>query len=1800
MDIDQDIDMLGGEFSWVPPNDTSEVAFYVGYFANTPGMLDSGSRRFEFEILGHLNSYDLPFQTPQSGYSYFSIYTKSSLAEQTTPNSVEVIDFCQNVPTLENQSLYVEEGVHLLDIYDVPEVVITKFTGVSEDGLSLEFAPLRRGPVYMIITDTVAVAGMTNTDVQSLANALGGPNCRIPGNLMVSCTNITFQLYGCSLSVGGSFNYRLWLLQEDGETGTIGEAAYIDFIVASVVFDQGPFIYFRNASSVALQYIPSHEGFEWMYAVPTAGGYADQALLGDDRIMWVRRVKSMYLASEGRKCQNARVPIFGKEAKISFLYDCEFTLGQEYRIFILLEDGFNRHDGTLKTVDFVYQGEMTVNSAIPYSHPVPSATRWRLVPLSLVSTEWKVQHLQMFSDVTCSRRVAAYPAPYRDLLLSTWDEGQPLPTGFPFSDPGPLPLESLFEDGRMGPGFLSGRPCGPGDCHIGFSFGSGLSGANDVNVAVKVGCVEVMQSDASGEFAESLELQYYDGSQYVSYRQAFNLAGGISFVPTFNGTVGLHVVVTTGIVGPNVSDLAVATVCPDWRWSLCAVGVALGPLGFLADPCWRFVGRAPGAPALEADRLPTRPTRQSCAWAQMAEERSSERLVRPEVIYVETLMASEDVFLVNRDSNLEEVVEGRIALQGAPRADFLRYGDLFSTGHQFALPSGVLMGLANAWQYFEGGVRFPFLAPPVLTGPVRPFYGVYAYPHPVTHFDMLIEWLRNSSDSRTLQSALDVGTGCGVVALMLRRIAEIPDVVATDVSPNAVYGAREELKRQGLDDVEVLCSDLFTGMDRKFDLVVFNPPWLPLPQPTANEPPRTVLDLGNFYSPDLFRRFFDGLPKVLNSDGRAVLLFSNHATIRGYVDQHPFKAVMDCGDLRVEKVLSRDFDVEGRRRRTGRPQVKPSLEPAAELWAFVVSEPLQVPVLPGHVPLFSAKAHLADHQKQMATAVLSIGRLFSAEAQALMARSLVQRIVSHLRQPPGADVDSQQAWDALDALKRKDARNKYQLHLTRWFASMRVRRRDGSLHVKLEDLRSPLTAAIEHCCGQELLRLDSNMLGLNKDQLRLAGQLCKIVSAKSVGQLDDIASQLSSHFGVRGSSQSRGASGTSSPPPLPPKEVSRSSFSKPVPSEWSPDILLLVLELCQSGTAGVCSEAKKRQRGDYKAKGVLRRRVSLQQNLPNLAKKLAIWTADRTVCQRSRQLLLFEEFYPVQADNNQPGFNDLLEPFLRRLGQDIDPWVQPTALLEDPWICKEQCDSATFVQSGPFTDAHDGQKLVTTTLQLIRSCSLEFSLQRTCNAHGLLHVIMGQGSSRATTIDRRVLSDGRVYQVKWPENGGLGYMPWPGSFMLAKHLDMHREQLGLQEKKALELGSGTCSVAGLAAGLLCKQVDLTDRLEVLEELHANIDFAYQNMEAEPRVMAKVLDWVDLEFTESAFRPGHADLILMSDVVYFPHLRRPLLNTLLYLCTEDTLVLWANCDKYPEYEPDIDSFLELLEPFFRVTEEEEGPQKGFGGPCEVSEGVVKIRSLRILNMELAQNELARAKVGGPGEACIKRCGGQSVFHVICAHFFCFDCASQQYMKQQQAQANEYFCPTCRATAHEVMPMPDIAVNPRFQFLDVNRSGEIDQNMAVQALEAMLPIDTERLHESIAGGWAAWAKGHVTENDFFSKGGLLEWIRAHQHDLANAVKRGAAPSLPADDLQDWFRHWDVEHRGTLDKGQVLRALCEASKTSSLETRRIQELKEGITKVWDKYDLSLGLTRQHCKEPKLAADLAALAEKVAGMAS
>jgi release factor glutamine methyltransferase len=73
---------------------------------------------------------------------------------------------------------------------------------------------------------------------------------------------------------------------------------------------------------------------------------------------------------------------------------------------------------------------------------------------------------------------------------------------------------------------------------------------------------------------------------------------------------------------------------------------------------------------------------------------------------------------------------------------------------------------------------------------------------------------------------LDVGTGSGAIALALA--SELPEarVTACDVSEDALAVARANGERLGI-DVEWGVSDLFAGLgERRFDLVVSNPPYV--------------------------------------------------------------------------------------------------------------------------------------------------------------------------------------------------------------------------------------------------------------------------------------------------------------------------------------------------------------------------------------------------------------------------------------------------------------------------------------------------------------------------------------------------------------------------------------------------------------------------------------------------------------------------------------------------------------------------------------------------------------------------------------------------------------------------------------------------------------------------------------------------------------------------------------------------------------------------------------------------------------
>ncbi len=105
---------------------------------------------------------------------------------------------------------------------------------------------------------------------------------------------------------------------------------------------------------------------------------------------------------------------------------------------------------------------------------------------------------------------------------------------------------------------------------------------------------------------------------------------------------------------------------------------------------------------------------------------------------------------------------------------------------------------------------------------------------------------------------LDCCTGSGAVALALKH--ERPDlqVSGSDLSTNALDVARANAQRLRL-DVEWIEADLLDGVDRGFDAILANPPYVPSDTIAALEPevarhePRLALD-GGEDGLDLFRR----------------------------------------------------------------------------------------------------------------------------------------------------------------------------------------------------------------------------------------------------------------------------------------------------------------------------------------------------------------------------------------------------------------------------------------------------------------------------------------------------------------------------------------------------------------------------------------------------------------------------------------------------------------------------------------------------------------------------------------------------------------------------------------------------------------------------------------------------------------------------------------------------------------------------------------------------------------------------------
>lgn len=113
---------------------------------------------------------------------------------------------------------------------------------------------------------------------------------------------------------------------------------------------------------------------------------------------------------------------------------------------------------------------------------------------------------------------------------------------------------------------------------------------------------------------------------------------------------------------------------------------------------------------------------------------------------------------------------------------------------------------------------------------------------------------------------LEVGTGSGYVAASV--LGRAANVVATDINPHAVESARAR-------GVATVRTDLFAGLSGPFDLVLFNPPYLPtLPEERIDDWLEYALD-GGPTGRAVIERFVADVGRVLAPFGRVLLLVSS-------------------------------------------------------------------------------------------------------------------------------------------------------------------------------------------------------------------------------------------------------------------------------------------------------------------------------------------------------------------------------------------------------------------------------------------------------------------------------------------------------------------------------------------------------------------------------------------------------------------------------------------------------------------------------------------------------------------------------------------------------------------------------------------------------------------------------------------------------------------------------------------------------------------------------------------------------------
>ncbi len=151
---------------------------------------------------------------------------------------------------------------------------------------------------------------------------------------------------------------------------------------------------------------------------------------------------------------------------------------------------------------------------------------------------------------------------------------------------------------------------------------------------------------------------------------------------------------------------------------------------------------------------------------------------------------------------------------------------------------------------------------------------------PAEDSELLLESALN--EVKKNDRVLEIGTGSGFVSYFLKDRCSF--ILATDINPHAVECAR----RFG---IECVLTDLARGVVGKFDLILFNPPYLELEDwEKRGDWLEKAID-GGRSGVEISLRFLDEIKENLSEKGRIILIASSltFQSLRDYLENSEYR-----------------------------------------------------------------------------------------------------------------------------------------------------------------------------------------------------------------------------------------------------------------------------------------------------------------------------------------------------------------------------------------------------------------------------------------------------------------------------------------------------------------------------------------------------------------------------------------------------------------------------------------------------------------------------------------------------------------------------------------------------------------------------------------------------------------------------------------------------------------------------------------------------------------------------------------------